>query len=162
MESAHNFPSTSASQQAWRMRKRYHLLFLGSCFWLFSPWSRVGHALIVQNLTGEFMRKIYAASGNLFSDSWSWQSFVSPSCHVFNYLFPLDVQNEIHLLSRLFCNSWLVCLFGSWLRNAPFVKIDGIAFVFHLVWCVRGFKRLNRFWPYLMAIGSWISTAKGE
>ena len=29
-----------------------------------------------------------------FSDSWSWQSFVSPSCHVFNCLFPLDVPNE--------------------------------------------------------------------
>ena len=52
------------------------------------------YALIGQNLTGELMRKIYAASGNLFSDSWSWQSFVSPYCHVFNCVFPLDVQNE--------------------------------------------------------------------
>ena len=48
----------------------------GSCFWLFSPWSLIGHApsshfhvLIAQNLTGEFKRKIYALSGNLFSDS---------------------------------------------------------------------------------------------
>ena len=100
-------------------------------------WSRSSskfYALIVQNLTGEFLRKIYAASGNLFSNSWSWQSFVSPSCHVFNYLFPLDVKNEIHLLSRFFCNSWLVCVF-----------------VFHLVWW------LKRFWPYLMAFRSWIS-----
>ena len=51
----------------------------GSCFWLFSPWSLIGHApsshfhaLIAQNLTGGFLRKIYALSGNLFSDSWSW------------------------------------------------------------------------------------------
>ena len=44
------------------------------------------YALIGQNLTGEFMQKIYAASGNLSSDSWSWQSFVS-SCDVFNCLF---------------------------------------------------------------------------
>ena len=29
---------------------------------LFLPRSRVGHALIGQNLTGELMRKIYAAS----------------------------------------------------------------------------------------------------
>ena len=60
-------------------------------------WSRStsnSYVLIGQNLTGEFMRKIYAASGNLFSDSWSWQSFVSPYCHVFNCVFPLDVQNE--------------------------------------------------------------------
>ena len=27
------------------------------------------YALIGQNLTGEFMQKIYAASGNLFTDS---------------------------------------------------------------------------------------------
>ena len=40
------------------------------------------------------MRKMYAASGNLFSDTWSWQSFVSPTCHVVNCLFPLDVQNQ--------------------------------------------------------------------
>ena len=31
-------------------------------------WSHF-HALIAQNLTGEFTRKIYALSGNLFSDS---------------------------------------------------------------------------------------------
>ena len=48
----------------------------GSCFWLFSPWSLIGHApsshfhaLIAQNLTGGLLRKIYALSGNLFSDS---------------------------------------------------------------------------------------------
>ena len=41
-----------------------------SCFWLFLPWSRSAsnfYALIGQNLTGEFMRKIYAASWNLFT-----------------------------------------------------------------------------------------------
>ena len=39
-------------------------------------WSRSSfnfYALIGQNLTGEFMQKMYAASRNLFSDSWSWQ-----------------------------------------------------------------------------------------
>ena len=41
-----------------------------SCFRLFSPWSRSTsnfYALIGQNLTGEFMRKIYAASWILFT-----------------------------------------------------------------------------------------------
>ena len=64
---------------------------------IITRWSRSSfnfYALIGQNLTGEFMRKMYPASGNLFSDSWSWKSFVSPTCHVFNCLFPLDVQNE--------------------------------------------------------------------
>ena len=54
---------------------------------------------------------------------------------VFNCLFPLNVQNEIQLLSRVFCYSWLlVCLLNFWLRNAPLVKVgnpisDGIGFV---------------------------------
>ena len=99
-------------------------------------WSRSTsnfYVLIGQSSTGEFMRKIYAASGNLLTDSWSWQSFVS-SCDVLNCLFLLGVQNEIQLVSRLFCNSWLVCLLRFMLTNAPVVKVignpisDGIVF----------------------------------
>ena len=64
---------------------------------------------------------------------FSWLSFVSSS-DVFNCLFLLDIQNEIQLLSRLFCNSWLVCLLRFLLTNAPPVKVignpisDGIVF----------------------------------
>ena len=70
-------------------------------------------------------------------DSWSWQSFVSTS-DVFNCLFPLNVQNEIQLLSGVFCYSWLVCLLGFWMRNTSLVKVgnpisDGIVFVFTLL-----------------------------
>ena len=39
------------------------------------------------------------------------------TCDVFNCLFPLNVQNEIQLLSRVFCYSWLVCFLGFWLRD---------------------------------------------
>ena len=83
----------------------------------------------------------------VYFDSWSWQSFVS-TCDVFNCLFPLDVQNEIQLLSGAFCYSWLVCLLG-------FVKVknsisDGIVSVFHLAWCVRRLQSLKRYWPYLI------------
>ena len=46
------------------------------------------------------------------------------TCDVFNYLFPLNVQNEIQLLSRVFCYSWLVCLLGFWLRNTSLVKSE--------------------------------------
>ena len=86
------------------------------------------------------MRKIYAASGNLLTDSWSLQSFVS-SCDVLNWLFLLVVQNEIQLLSRLFCNSWLVCLLRFLLTNAPVVKVignpisDGVVFKMSLLTC---------------------------
>ena len=81
-------------------------------------WSRSTsnfQALIGQNLTGEFMRKIYAASGNLLTDSWSWQGFVS-SCDVFNCLFLLDVPSEIELLTRLFCviHGWFVYCAFNW------------------------------------------------
>ena len=90
-------------------------------------WSRSTsnfYAQIGQNSIGEFMRKIYAASGNLFTYSWSRQSFVS-SLDVFNCLFLLDVKNEIQLLSRFFCSSWLVCLLRFCLRNASLVKVIG-------------------------------------
>ena len=70
----------------------------------------------------------------VYFDSRSWQSFVS-TCDVFNCLFTLVVQNEIQLLSRVFCYSLLVCLLNFWLRNTPLVKVgnpisDGIVFVF--------------------------------
>ena len=48
--------------------------------------------------------------------------------------FLLGPQNEIQLPSRLFCNSWLVCLLRFLLTNAPLVKVignpisDGIVF----------------------------------
>ena len=44
-------------------------------------------------------------------------------CHLvmFNCLFPLDVQNEIQLLSRFFCYWRLVCLLGFWLINVTLV-----------------------------------------
>ena len=51
-----------------------------------------------------------------------------PLMMFFNYLFPLDVQNEIQLLSRFFFYSWLVCLLGFWLRNAPLVISSEIRF----------------------------------
>ena len=84
-------------------------------------------ALIGQNLTGEFVPKIYAASWNLFT----LKAEVLSTCDVFNCLFLLDVRNEIQLLSRVFCYSWLVCLLGFCLRNTSLVKVgnpilDGI------------------------------------
>ena len=59
----------------WHRTREFSQLFKNTggrdrCFSLFSPWSRSTsnfYALIGQNLTGEFMRKIYAASWNLFT-----------------------------------------------------------------------------------------------
>ena len=69
--------------------------------------------MIGQNLTGisscgKFMQHLESCL--------LWQSFVS-TCDVFNCLFPLDVQNEIQLVSRVFCYSWILCLLAFWLRD---------------------------------------------
>ena len=117
---------------------------------LCSDWSKFDRWVHAENLCS-ILKLVYF-------DSWSWQSFVS-ACDVFNCLFPLNVQNEILLLSRVFCYSQLVCLLGFWLRNTSLVKVrnlisDGIVFVFHLAGCVRGLKSLKRFWPYLIVFSA--------
>ena len=91
---------------------------------------------------------------NLTADAGTQWSFVS-TCDVFNCLFPLDVQNEIQLLSEVFCYSLLICLLGFWLSKKALVKVgipisDGIVFVFHIASCVRGLKSLKRYWLYLI------------
>ena len=96
------------------------------------------YAVIGQNLTGEFMRKIYAASWILFTLFTLTEFCTWSTCDVFNCLFPLDVQNEIQLLSGVFCYSWLVCLLSFWLRNTLLARVgnpisDGIVFVFTLL-----------------------------
>ena len=75
---------------------------------LCSDWSKFDRWVHAENLCS-ILKLVYF-------DSWNWQSFVS-TCDVFNCLFPLDVENEIQLLSGVFCYSWLVCLLGFWLRN---------------------------------------------
>ena len=120
---------------------------------LCSDWSKFDRWVHAENLCS-ILKVVYF-------DSWSWQSFVS-TCDVFNclsLLFLPDIRNEIQLLSRVFCYSWLVCLLGFWLRNTSLVKVrnpisDGIVFVFHLAWCIRGLKSLKRFWSYLIVFSA--------
>ena len=135
-----------------------HALVTLYVHFLCSDWSKFDRWAHAENLCS-ILNLVYF-------ESWSWQSFVS-TCDVFNCLFPLNVQSEIQLLSRVFCYSWLVCLLGFWLRNTSLVKVgnpisDGIVFVFHLAWCVRGLKSLKRFRPYLIAFRSCISNGKPE
>ena len=115
----------------------------GNRFWLFSL-SRVDHALrpllmfwLVKiwqvSSRGKFMQRLETCLLIAGADRVLSGSFVS-SCDVLNWLFLLGVQNEIQLLSRLFCNSWLVCLLRFLFTNAPPVKVignpisDGIVF----------------------------------
>ena len=64
---------------------------------LCSDWSKFDRWVHAENL--------YSILKLVYFDSWNWQSLVS-TCDVFNCFFPLDVQNEIQLLSRDFCYSW--------------------------------------------------------
>ena len=99
------------------------------------PWSRIGHAL----------RPIFMLAENYYALSWNLFTLTAEAGRVLcqlviflNCLFPLDVQNEKQLLSRVF------------------------VFVFHFAWCVRGFKSLKRFWSYLISFRSCISNGKPE
>ena len=83
---------------------------------LILPWSRVGHAL--RPIFILWLVKIWQVSscGKIMQHLEScllWQLKLTEFC--VNCLFPLDVQNEIQLLSRVFCYSWLVCLLGTFL-----------------------------------------------
>ena len=118
------------------------------------------YVLIGQNLTGEFIHKIYAASGTVCLIAETDRVL----CHLVMF-FPLGVQNEIQLLSRFFCYLWLVCLLGFWLRNTPLIKVignpisGGIVFLFTLLDVLKSLKRSQ---PNLMASRSCISTSKLE
>ena len=93
-----NWPRTQKFSQLLQAGQGSQLLL--SFIAMVTRWSRFMsnfYALIGQNWAGVFMRKIYAASRNLFTDSWSRQSFVPSSCDVFNCLSPLDVQNKMQL-----------------------------------------------------------------
>ena len=94
--------------------------------------SHHGHALVtlyVQFLCSDWSKferwvhawKIYGTSWNFF-----WLLKLTEFCVTWLcFLFPLDVQNEIQLLTRFLCYSWLVCSLVFWLRNEPVVKVIG-------------------------------------
>ena len=129
----------------WLRTRKYSQFKQASKQLFFSSWSRSTshfYALIGQNLTDEFMRKSYAASWNLFTLTAEADRVLCQLVMFFNCLFLLDVQNEMQLLSRVFCYSWLVCLLGFGWEMRRLSKFgnsisDGIVFVFHLAWCVR-------------------------
>ena len=118
---------------------------------LCSDWLKFDRWVHEENLCS-ILNLVYS----VYFDNWSWQSW-----DVFNCLFLLDVQNEIQLLSGVFCYSRLACLLGFWLRNTSLVS-DGVVFVFNLAWSVRELKSLKRYWLYLISFRSCISNGKPE
>ena len=144
-----------------RLSRHGHTMIMFGVLFLCSDWWKFDRCVHTENLCS-LLKLVYFDSYYMLLA----ECFV-PSCDVFNCLFPLNVQNKIQLPSRVFCYSWLVCLLGFWLRNTSLVKVgnpisDGIVFVFHLAWCVRGLQSLKRYWPYLIPFRSCISNGKPE
>ena len=88
-------------------------------------------------LTGEIMRKIYAASGNVFTDSWSWQSFVS-SYDILNCLFNrmYKMKYSCHQDSSVI-HGWFIYWVFGWemrrlLKSVGNPISDGIIFKYPL------------------------------
>ena len=100
------FKDASRKTDAFHFSHHSHALVTLHVQFLCYDWSKFDRWVHADNLCS-ILRLIYFASRR-------WQSFVS-TCNVFNCLFPLDVQNEIQLLSRVFCHSWLVSLLKFWL-----------------------------------------------
>ena len=98
----------------------------GSFFWPFSPLSRAV-TIYIQFLCSDWSKiDRWVHAGNLCNILKLFFLIAEADrvlCHLvmFNCLFPLDVQNEIQLLSRFFCYSRLVCLLGFWLINVTLV-----------------------------------------
>ena len=111
--------------------------------------------LIGQNLTGEFMWKIYAASWKLFTltaeaDRVLCQlvMFLTVFFH-WMYKMKYSCYQEYSVI-----HGWFVYwVFGLEMRRLSKLGnpiSDGIVFVFHLAQCVRGFKSLKQLWPSLI------------
>ena len=154
------------SASCYRQGRQLLLFFLT----MVTRWSRSTsnfYALIGQNLTGEFMRKIYAASWNLFTltaeaDRVLCQlvMFLTVFFH-WMYKMKYSCYQESSVI-----HGWFVYQgFGWEMRHLSKLSnpiSDGIIFVFHLAQCVRGFKSLKQLWPSLISFRNWISNGKPE
>ena len=123
-------------------------------------WSRSTsnfYALIGQNLTGEFMRKIYAASWKLFTLTAEADRVLCQLVMFLTVFFSGCTKYSCYQESSVI-HGWFVYWVFSWemRRLSKFGNLisDGICFVFHLAWCARGFKSLKQLWPSLIVSGT--------
>ena len=122
------------------------------------------YALIGQNLTGEFMRKTYAVSRNVFTDTWNWQSFVS-SCDVLTAAFKILLLFMAGLFIGFLVEKCAVCQSHrksdfTWRRfrfstcfmrkrveksQAISALLDGFQEL-HLYWCLELILKNSKLW----------------
>ena len=89
------------------------------------------YVLIGRNLTGEFMRKIYAASGNLLTDSWSWQSFFFKQKTAYEIGVRLVgsemcIRDRIKLYVQFLCSNW--SKFDRWVHAENLCSVWKLAY----------------------------------
>ena len=100
-------------------------------FSLFSPQSRVDHALrpsnfyalIGENLTGEFMQKIYTASWDLFTLTAEADRVFCQLVVILLYFSTGCIKWNTAAINSLLLFIAGFCLLNFWLRNAPLVKV---------------------------------------
>ena len=155
----------------WLRTRKYSPFKQASKQLFFSSWSRSTshfYALIGRNLTDEFMRKSYAASWNLFPLTAEADRVL---CHLVIVLIVF-----FHLINKIknscyqdyaVIHGWFVYWVFGWEMRCQ-SKSSGIrprmASFQYLPSLMRKrvFRRLKRFWPYLMAFRSCISTGRLE
>ena len=81
--------------------------------------------LISQNLTAEFMPKVYADLETCLpmveADRVLFRHLVMFLTVFFHWMYKMKYSRY----QGFFRSSWLVCLLRFWLRNAPLVKVIG-------------------------------------
>ena len=118
-------------------------------------WSRSTsnfYVLICQNLTGEFMLKVYAASENLFTltaeaDKVLGRHLLMFLTAFFHWMY--KIKYNCHQDSSVIHGSFVYWVFGWEMRRLSKIGnpiSHGVVFVFHLAWCVRGLISLKRWW----------------
>ena len=128
---------------------------------LCSDWSKFDRWVHAENLCS-ILKVVYFDSLR-----WSWQSFVS-TCVMFLTVFfhwMYKMKYSCYQESSVIHGWFVYWVFGWEMRRlSKFGNpiSDGIVFVFHLAWCVRGFKSLKQLWPSLIVFRNWISNGKPE
>ena len=140
----------------------------GSCFWLFSLWSPIGHALrpifmlwllkIWQvGSRGKFMHYLETclviAEADSFVSSYSCTKWKTAAIKILLLFMAGLFIGFLVEKCTAFPSHRKSVFWWHRFQNEPLPNLAG---------CVGGLKSLRRFWPYLMAFRSCISTGKPE
>ena len=87
-----------------------------------------------------------------YFDSSSWQSFESTGCTKWN---SAAIRSLLLSMAGLFIGFLVEKYVTCQSRKSD---SDGIVLIVHLSWCVRRLQSLKRYWPYLIALRTCISS----